>query len=81
VRVLRRYKIVVPWLLAQCGARKWLKERVLHCPERYAAGVAELLGKNPHQSGTVEWLRWQEARFADMVYDGVLVAVSGEDDE
>jgi hypothetical protein len=76
LRSTERFKLIIPWLLAQCGVRKWLVERVFHVPERYAAGFAEVLGKNPHPSGTVEWLRWQEGRFAELVYGGILVNVS-----
>lgn len=67
---MKRWKLAIPWLLAQFGVRKWLAERALHLPEEVVAKLAPLAGV------TVEQWRAVEARLVDLLYDRIEVYVS-----
>lgn len=61
-----KLKVAVPWILAQCGLRKWLTERALRLPEAWLPTVCSVAGVTPKQ-----W-RAMEATLVRLVYDGLV---------
>jgi len=77
--MLERFKIVVPWLLAQLGGRKWLSERVFHMPERYIGGFCAKVNEVAGTNLTPARWRQVEAHLLAIVYDGLVVRVGGDE--
>lgn len=67
-----RYKVVIPWLLAQFGVRKWAKDRALHMPERFLAGWCAHLTTIGIEMTPEKW-RMVEERLVALLYDGLLL--------
>ncbi len=61
-----RFSLSVPWILAQLGVRKWLKDRALHLPDGVLPLAADMAGVTPEQ-----WRRVEAAQAA-LVYGAVL---------
>lgn len=67
-----RYKVVIPWLLAQFGVRKWAKDRALHMPERFLASWCTYLTQIGIEMTPEKW-RMVEERLVALLYDGLLL--------
>lgn len=74
---MKRYKIVVPWLLSQLGVRKWITERFVHIPESVLESAAREASLKAGKEITPSMWRAVESTQASMLYEGILVAVDG----
>ena len=72
---MKRYKVVIPWLLAQLGARKGLTDRGIHVPESVVESAAAEATKRAGVIITPVMWRAVEATQASMLYEGILVQV------
>lgn len=74
---MKRFKVAIPWLLAQLGVRKWVTERLVHIPGAVIDSACAEASKHAGVEVTPEQWRAVEMVQASLLYEGILVAADG----
>ena len=81
------FKLIVPWIFATLGVRKWLTERAIHVPDVLLDGVAAIAVTklpsdiDPRAATPQQWVRAVEQAQAALLYGAFVQAAGGIPDD